>query len=118
MRVLQQVLEPIGEVQGNLAVYSEMFDNRGVRANEGEEVVGSGGGMYVPVVMRNLDSECNQEQKAQWVKLWDGAEPEGSKELGQAMKPTSGTAQQSTSQLECLCCWQTGRRWCTTCVCR
>ena len=57
VRVLQQMLEPIGEVQGNLAVHSEMFDNREVRANEGEEVVGSGGGMYVPIVMRNLDFE-------------------------------------------------------------
>ena len=40
VRVLQQVLEPVGEVQGKLAVYSEMYDstdNRGVRANEGEE---------------------------------------------------------------------------------
>lgn len=39
VRVLQQVLEPIGEVQGNLAVYSEMFDNRGVRANANEEFI-------------------------------------------------------------------------------
>ena len=33
VRVLQQVLEPIGGVQGNLGVYSELFDNSGVRTN-------------------------------------------------------------------------------------
>ena len=31
--VLQQVLEPVGVVQGNLAVYSEVFESRGVRPN-------------------------------------------------------------------------------------
>ena len=78
--VLQQVLGPIGEVQGNMAVYSEMFDNKGVRANEDEEVLGFGGGMYVPImiVMRDLDQSCSKERKAQW----DGAEPEMSEELG------------------------------------
>ena len=46
--VLQQVLGPIGEVQGNMAVYSEVFGSKGVRANKDEEVVGFGGGMHVP----------------------------------------------------------------------
>ena len=32
VRVLQQVLEPVGDVQGKLAVYGEMYDSRGVRA--------------------------------------------------------------------------------------
>ena len=84
-KVLQQVLEPIGVVQGNLAVYSEMFDNtvnRGVQANEEEEVVGFGGGMYVPIVMKDLDYGCSQEKKAQMMELWGGAEPEMSEELG------------------------------------
>ena len=39
--VLQQVLEPIGECMGNVGVYSELFDNRVVRANGGEEVLGT-----------------------------------------------------------------------------
>ena len=34
--VLQQVPEPVGVVQGNLAVYSEVFESRGVRPNAGE----------------------------------------------------------------------------------
>ena len=70
VRVLQQVrmLQPIGEVQGNMAVYSEIFDNKGVRANEDEEVVGFGGGMYVPIVVKDLDYGCSQEKKAQWLK--------------------------------------------------
>ena len=42
-KVLQQVLQPIGVVQGEMAVYSEAYDNKGVRANEGEEVLGWGG---------------------------------------------------------------------------
>ena len=33
VRVLQQVLEPIGGVQGNLVAYPEIFGNKGVRAN-------------------------------------------------------------------------------------
>ena len=40
---------PAGVIQGNLAVFSELFDNKGVRANGGEEVLGFGGGIYVPV---------------------------------------------------------------------
>ena len=82
MRVLQQVLEPIGEVQGNLAVHSEMSDNRGVQANEDEEVLGFGGGVHVPIVMENLDFGCSQEQKAQMMELWGGAEPGMSEGLG------------------------------------
>ena len=62
--VLQQVLEPIGAVAGNMGVYSELFDNRGVRANGGEEVLGYGGGIYVPVVMRDLSIVCSPEQEA------------------------------------------------------
>ena len=45
LRVLQQVLEPVGEVQGKLVVYSEMYDSRGVRTNEDEEVPHSGCGV-------------------------------------------------------------------------
>ena len=55
IRVLQQVLAPIGEVQGILGVRSDLFDSRGVRANAGEEVLGCGGGFYVPVIMKHLN---------------------------------------------------------------
>ena len=116
--VLQQMLEPIGEVQGNMAVYSEMFDNRGVQANEDEEVLGFGGGMYVPIVMRHLGLDCSQERKAQWLKQWDGQNLRCQRSWGQAMELISVTAQQATSLLECLCCWQTGGRQCTVCVYR
>ena len=58
------MLEPIGAVAGNMGVYSELFDNRGVRANGGEEVLGYGGGIYVPVVMRDLSIVCSPEQEA------------------------------------------------------
>ena len=40
MKVLQQVLQPFGEVQGEMAVYSEAYDCKGVRSNEDEEVLG------------------------------------------------------------------------------
>ena len=59
-----------------------MYDSRGVRANEDEEVLGTGGGMYVPVVMRNLASNDENQKKAQWLEMWGGAEPVGSEELG------------------------------------
>ena len=70
VRVLQQVLEPIGEVQGELAVYAEMYDSKGVRANEDEEVLGTGGGMYVPVVVRDLANSDESQKKAQWLEMW------------------------------------------------
>ena len=73
--VLQQVLEPIGAVAGNMGVYSELFDNRGVRANGGEEVLGYGGGIYVPVVMRDLGIVCSPEQEARYLSLWGGVKP-------------------------------------------
>ena len=59
-----------------------MFDCKGVRANEDEEVLGHGGGMYVPVVMRNLANNDEHQKRAQWLEMWGGAEPEGSEELG------------------------------------
>ena len=62
--VLQQVLEPIGAMQGNMVVYSELFDNRGVRANGGEEVLGHGGGIYVLVVMRESTSALSAAQRS------------------------------------------------------
>ena len=67
--VLQQVLEPIGTMQGSMEVYSELFDDRGVRANGGEEALGHGGGIYVPVVMRDLSTVCSPEQEAKWLSL-------------------------------------------------
>ena len=81
VRVLQQVLEPIGGVQGNLGVYSELFDNKVVRANGGEEVLGHGGGIYVPVTMRDLDIACNPEKEAKWLDMWGGVKPDVSEEL-------------------------------------
>ena len=81
VKVMQQVLQPIGEVQGNLAVYPEAFGNRGVQANEGGGVLGHGGGMYVPILMKDLDVGITEEQKAKMLELWGGVEPEGPKWL-------------------------------------
>ena len=36
--------------------------------------------MYVPLLMNNLNRSA--EEKAQWLELWDGVEPDGSEELG------------------------------------
>ena len=79
MQVLQQVLQPIGVVLGNLAVYSEAFDNRGVQANEDEEVLGYGGGMYVPILMKDLDIGITEEQKAKMLELWRWGGARGAK---------------------------------------
>ena len=51
----------VGAVQGSLGFYSELFDNKGVRANGGEEVLGLGGNVYVLVVMRDLSIACSPE---------------------------------------------------------
>ena len=104
VKVLQQVLEPIGEVQSNLAVYSEISTiGACMQANGDEEVLGFGGGMYVPIVMKDLGYGCSQEKKAQMMELWGGAEPE----MSEGLEPGNGvqfwTAQQATSLLECLC---------------
>ena len=71
LRVLQQVMVPIGEVQGNLAVRSDLFDCSGVRANAGEEVLGYGGGFYVPILMKHLNF-TNAEVDAEHLRLWGG----------------------------------------------
>ena len=69
-----------------MGVYSELFDNRGVRANGGEEVLGHGGGIYVPVVMRDLSIVCSPEQEAKRLSLWGGVKP------GVSEEPTPGSA--------------------------
>ena len=74
LRVLQQVMVPIGEVQGNLAVRSDLFDCSGVRANAGEEVLGYGGGFYVPILMKHLNF-TNAEVDAEHLRLWGGVKP-------------------------------------------
>ena len=74
LRVLQQVMVPIGEVQGNLAVRSDLFDCSGVRANAGEEVLGYGGGFYVPILMKHLNF-TDAEVDAEHLRLWGGVKP-------------------------------------------
>ena len=64
-----------------MGVYSELFDNKGVRANGGEEVLGHGGSIYVPVVIRDLSIVCSSEKEAKWLSMWGGVKPEESKEL-------------------------------------
>ena len=102
MGVLEQVLKPIGEVVGDLAVCSELFDNKGVRANGGEEVLGYGGGIYVPVVMRDLSIPHSPEQEAGYLSLWGGVKP-GSlgcrRSRHQGAQRSCGTALQAISRL-------------------
>ena len=64
-----------------MGVYSELFDNRDVRANGGEEVLGHGGGIYVPMVMRDLNIVCSPEQEAKYLSMWGGVKPDESEEL-------------------------------------
>ena len=80
VRVLQQVMGPAGEVQGNLGVLSDLFHNKGVRAAGGEEVLGYGGGFYVPMVMKHLN--IAGEKDAEHLKLWGGVQPGWSDESG------------------------------------
>ena len=108
VKVLQQVLQPIGEALGNLAVDPEseiMFDNKGVQANEDEEVLGYGGGFYVPNKMKDLEIGITEEQKAEMLKLWGRVvwSQWGQRSWGQAMASSCGIAQQSTSLLGCRC---------------
>ena len=63
-----------------MGAYSELFDNTGVRANGGEGVLGYGGGIYVPVVMRYLSIVCSPEQEARYLSLWGGVKPAVSEE--------------------------------------
>ena len=81
VRVLQQVMVPVGEVRGDMAIRSDLFDSKGVRANAGEEVLGYGGGFYVPILMRHLNLRDGAEA-AEHQKLWGGEEPGYSEESG------------------------------------
>ena len=81
VRVLQQVLIPIGEVQGTMGVRSDLFDSKGVRANAGEEVLGYGGGFYVPILMRHLNLRASAVA-AEHQELWGGEQPGYSEESG------------------------------------
>ena len=80
VQVLQQVMAPAGVVQGTLGVLSELFDNSGVRANGGEAVLGRGGGIYVPMIMKHLNVEG--EKDAENLKLWGGVRPGYSDDSG------------------------------------
>ena len=80
VQVLQQVMAPAGEVQGTLGVLSELFDNGGVRANGGEAVLGRGGGIYVPMIMKHLN--VVGEKDAEHLKLWGGVRPGYSDDSG------------------------------------
>ena len=87
VKVLVQALSPVGLVIGDLAVCSEMFESKGVRANGGEKVLGSGGGMYVPLLMHDLQqgstiSNRSAVEEAQLLELWGGVRPDGSEEIG------------------------------------
>ena len=64
VKVLGQVLEPVGVAPGDLAVFAMKFESRGVRANGGEKVLGTGGGIYVPLLMKDLNRSAGE--KAQW----------------------------------------------------
>ena len=80
VRVLQQVMVPVGEVRGDMAIRSDLFDSKGVRANSGEEVLGYGGGFYVPILMKHLN--IAGEKDAEHLKLWGGVKPGYSVESG------------------------------------
>ena len=82
MKVLQKVSQPIGEVQGEMAVCSEACDCKGVRPNGGEEVLGWGGGIYVPILMQDMNIGITDEQEARIKELWGGDKPKVSGELG------------------------------------
>ena len=99
--VLQQVLEHIGALQGDMGVYSELFDNRDVRAIGEEEVLGHGGGIYVPVVMRDLSIVCNPKQEARYLSLWGGVKPAVSEEPLPESTGSCKTALQATSRWVC-----------------
>ena len=60
---------------------SDLFDSKGVRANAGDEVLGYGGGFYVPILMRHLNLRDGAEA-ADHQKLWGGEEPGHSEESG------------------------------------
>ena len=45
-------------------------------------MLGHGGGIYVPVVMRDLNIACSPEQEATYLSLRGGVKPDMSEELG------------------------------------
>ena len=62
MKALAKTLEPIGDVDVEAALQSEMFDCMGLAPNRKEEMEGAGGGCYVPIRMRNITGDWTPEQ--------------------------------------------------------
>ena len=77
VKALARTLEPIGDVDVDAALHSEMFDCMGLAPNRKEEMEGAGGGCYVPIRMRDITGDWTPEQQAAIKELWGGALPRG-----------------------------------------
>ena len=82
VKALAKTLEPIGDVDVEAALHSEMFDSMGLAPNKQEEMEGAGGGCYVPIRMRDITGDWTPEQEAAIKELWGGAMPMGSEDHG------------------------------------
>ena len=78
VKTLARTLEPIGEVDVEAALLSEMFDCVGLAPNRQEPMEGAGGGCYVPTRMRDITGDWTPEQETAIKELWDGTMPMGS----------------------------------------
>jgi len=82
VKALAKTLEPIGDVDVEAALNSEMFDCMGLAPNRKEEMEGAGGGCYVPIRMRDITGDWTPEQETAIKELWGGAMPMGSEDHG------------------------------------
>ena len=82
VKALARTLEPIGDVDVDAALHSEMFDSMGLAPNKQEEMEGAGGGCYVPITMRDITGDWTPAQQASIKELWGGAMPMGSEDHG------------------------------------
>ena len=82
VKALAKTLVPIGDVDVQAALKSEMFDSMGLASNKQEEMEGAGGGCYVPIRMRDITRDWTPEQETAIKELWGGALPVGSEDHG------------------------------------
>ena len=82
VQALARTLVPIGVVDVDAALHSEMFDCQGLTPIRQEGMEGAGRGCYVPIRMRDITGDWTPEQETAIKELWGGTLPRESEDHG------------------------------------
>ena len=103
VKELARTLEPIGDVDLDTTVHSEMLDCGGLAPNRQESTEGAGGGCYVAIRMRDITTDWSAVQETEIKQPWGGPCQWVQRTMALAMVSGIGTVQLSTALLECPC---------------